>query len=75
MIISDLTYLETVEDSKNLEGGWDFGVQIAGFNLQQTGFAMGNYANATGAGNYMTGVTVDISSFSVGALGLGLPNP
>lgn len=74
MIISDLTYLETVEKNENLEGGFDAGLNFSGYSLSNSGFGMGTYANAYGAGNTMVATTTNIDSFSLGFIGLKLPD-
>lgn len=74
MIISDLTYLETVEKNENLEGGFDLGLQFSGYSLSNSGFAMGTYANASGAGNSLMATNTNVDSFSGGLVALKLPD-
>ncbi|BAZ05828.1 hypothetical protein [Calothrix sp. NIES-3974] len=72
MIISDLTYLETVEDTKKVEGGLNIGAQFATHSANLSALTMANVAGAGGAANQSTALTSLIQSASGQLIALGL---
>lgn len=71
MIISELEYIESVQETEKLEGGADYGSQYSSYTADISAFKMANGTGAGGNYNYLEAVKSSVSSSSGQYVGLG----